>query len=136
MAIDYSAIAEAGGIAKGPSPFDRAKDAQREEDRTEREVYALVTAREENRCRVCTKWCNPHAIGVLYRAHHHHVIYRSLGGLTTTRNVILICPDCHQDEHKGKLRITGDADIREGGKLIGICVERPTDGVWEVVKWC
>ena len=132
MAIDYNALA----IPKGPSRFERAKVKDLSAKKQEREVFALVTTRDESCCRVCGKWCNPRAIGLLQKAHHHHLVYRSRGGEDTTANVCLLCADCHEDEHAGRLQLSGDADERDpAGRLCGVKVEKPIEGGFEVIAW-
>lgn len=57
----------------------------------------------------------------------HHVRHRSDGGLTESWNLIGLCPRCHRDHHRGRIRIRGqDADDpagitfwRPGGSQIG-----------------
>jgi len=93
-----------------PSRVDEAADAAKRAQATERSVYAAVTKREANRCRVCGAYCAPEAVGLLKRGHHHHIVYRSAGGETSASNVILLCALCHDGEHKHKLRIEGDGD--------------------------
>lgn len=133
MAIDYSQFA----IPKGPSRYDTKKARQAEAENTERQVYAAVTLRDESCCRVCGRFCNPRAVSLLQRAHHHHITYRSRGGATSTGNVCLLCADCHDDEHKGKFQLSGDADQRDpiSKRLNCVCVQRPKDGVLEIVAW-
>jgi 5-methylcytosine-specific restriction endonuclease McrA len=123
-----------------PKPASRyaiKAERQKLEQANEREVYAAVTLRDESCCRVCGKFCNPRAIGLLVKAHHHHLIYRSAQGVTDTWNVCLLDAKCHDDEHTGKLQLSGDADLRDPvtGRLAGIKVERPTDGVMQVIAW-
>ncbi len=48
-------------------------------------------------CFVCGKQCK----GV----HGHHVIEVSEGGPASSRNIITLCPECHRDYHRGKLKI-------------------------------
>lgn len=89
---------------------DRAKKAH-DADAHERDVYRAVDLRDRRRCRACGRKSNPSAVGLLDRAHHHHVIYRSAGGPTETWNVALVCSGCHDAEHvKKTLQIEGNAD--------------------------
>jgi len=95
-----------------------------------------VTLRDESCCRVCGKFCNPRAVGLLQRAHHHHVVYRSRGGATSTGNLVLLCARCHDDEHGGRLQLSGHADERDpSGRLCGIKIEKPGEAGWIVVAW-
>ena len=103
----------------------------------EREVYAQVTERDGSSCRVCGKFGNPRAVGLLQKMHHHHLIYRSAGGETTTANTCLLCAACHDAEHRHVLQLSGNADERnEMGKLCGITVTRETEAGWQVEKVC
>jgi len=93
-----------------PSRYDAAEEAAKADAAQERDVYTHVTLRDGQRCRVCGRRSNPHAVGVLYKAHHHHIAYRSAGGGTTVENVCLLCPDCHNAEHMHRLAIEGNAE--------------------------
>lgn len=137
MAIDYDAIAAAGGISKGPLRYETAKARRAEKQATERTVNTDVDHRDNHRCRVCGRWCNPDAVTLLERAHRHHLLYRSRGGEDTTANKATLCPDCHADEHGGKLKLSGDADLRDPitRTLCGIKVERPCEAGWEITAW-
>lgn len=111
-----------------PSRFD-AKDAEAKADAThELNVYKLVDIRDKHRCRACGVFADPNAVGVLQRAHRHHVIYRSAGGPTETWNLLTICSKCHNDEHKHTLQIDGNADE-------GCCYwKRGSDSKWYLWK--
>lgn len=76
---------------------------------TTRTVYAQVTAREGQRCRICDKWCNPTATTLLAKGHHHHIVYESACGPTTIENVCYLCATCHNAEHQHRIEITGNA---------------------------
>lgn len=137
MAIDYEAIAAAGGIGKGPSRYATKKRKALDELNEERAVYAAVTTRDSHSCRVCGRWCNPQALTLLERAHHHHLQYRSKGGPTTTANVCLLCPECHEDEHRGRIELSGNADFRDEvtHRLSGIMLKHPRESGMEVIAW-
>lgn len=74
------------------------------------EVYRAVDRRDAGKCRACGRRCSPFALGLLDRAEHHHVVLRSAGGQDETRNICLLCADCHADRHMGRLSVFGDAD--------------------------
>jgi 5-methylcytosine-specific restriction endonuclease McrA len=100
-----------------------------------REVYAAVDARDGWCCRVCGKFSNVRAVGVLHKGHHHHIVYRSAGGQDETSNLCLLCPRCHDEEHAHRLRISGDADERDVmGKLCGLTIEVERESGWTVLK--
>ena len=48
-------------------------------------------------CMICGKFCED--------AQGHHVIEVSEGGPATSNNIITMCPQCHRDYHRGKLKI-------------------------------
>ena len=77
--------------------------AKRQQAKADRLVYAAVRARDGHRCRVCRAYRLDSQI--------HHVIPRSLGGETSSRNCAVLCPECHLVGcHGGRIKITGDAD--------------------------
>ena len=124
-------------VPKPPSRYHDRAEKQAQKVAEERRVYALVTNRDDHCCRVCGKFCNPRAMGLLAKAHHHHLVYRSRGGETTITNVLLLCPKCHAEEHDGRLRLSGDAELRDPvtGRLAGVKVERPSEEGWLVIGW-
>jgi len=85
-----------------------------EADSTKRRWDAEIDARDNKTCRACGKRTNPDEIGLL-RGHRAHIVYASAGGSMEPRNRVTLCPRCHQDEHKDRLRFT-----REGGPYVGI----------------
>jgi 5-methylcytosine-specific restriction endonuclease McrA len=89
---------------------DDAIAAATETSRQQRDVYAKVNLRERYRCRICRAYCNPHAVSLLDRGHHHHIVFRSAGGATTTENVILVDSRCHNDIHKHRIAVEGNAE--------------------------
>lgn len=137
MPIDYAAIEAAGGIGKGPNRYERKVKQAVEDAAQQKTVYQLVNDRDGMSCRVCHRFCPTNAVGVLDRGHHHHLIYRSAGGKDETWNVCLLCPKCHNDEHRSKLQLSGNADERDPvtGKLNGIKVEVPSESGWTIAQW-
>jgi hypothetical protein len=100
-----------------PQPKDQAvtrvkdrKRKKRDRDAEQREVYDAVNRRDRYRCRACGVSCDPGAVDMLRRGHHHHVTYRSKRGPTRTYNVCLLCPECHADVHAKRLFLSGNAD--------------------------
>lgn len=132
MAIDYNALA----IPKGPSRYQTKLAAQRAAEAHWREVTTAVAIRDGSSCRVCGKFCPPRG-GLLTRGHAHHLQYRSQGGPDETWNLVTLCAGCHDEEHGGKLTLSGNADERDPvtGRLAGVKVERPGESGWEVVGW-
>ena len=83
----------------------RAKAAgKRRQSKADRLVYAAVDKRDGHRCRVCLE----------YRGldiQRHHIVYRSVGGQTTTANVASLCANCHLcGVHGGRIKLAGNAD--------------------------
>lgn len=95
---------------------------KRELARQRAEAYRAVDLRDRGACRVCG--------AVSREVHHHHVRYRSLGGRDTPENLLIVCPRCHDDIHSARIRVTGDAEVRDAsGLLAGLTiVRRPPDG--------
>lgn len=102
-----------------------------------RKVHQAVDARDHYTCRVCGRYCSPLAVGLLQRSHRHHLVYRSAGGKDTTENLCTLCAHCHDDEHHKRIRLSGNADLRDKktGKLAGVKVERATESGWRVEKF-
>ena len=100
---------------------------QRRQAKADKLVYRAVDARDGLRCRICGEWAG-------LDIHRHHLVYRSAGGLTTTANILSLCPTCHVvGIHGGRLKASGDADERgRYGRLCGVRVEQLNTGdVWQ-----
>lgn len=91
-----------------PSRVDEKLKAEKDEAKAERDVYAVVDARDKRICRCCG--LRTTTVGLTTRTHHHHLVYRSAGGPHERWNVVTLCPACHNDEHKHRLLIEGNAD--------------------------
>lgn len=87
---------------------DRLED-ERAAALEKRRVHAIVDTRDKRQCRACQKRANPDAIGLL-RGHRHHIVYRSALGPTVSENLATLCASCHNDEHRHRFQIEGDAD--------------------------
>lgn len=122
-----------------PKPEPRWKTKQRKasaELKLIKEVYAQVDKRDGHCCRICFKRVG--GIGVLYAAHHHHLISRSIASRDekhTTKNIVTLCPPCHDAvENSGLLKLEGDADARNSvGVLNGLTLWKAGDGDWLIV---
>ena len=80
------------------------------------------------RCRVCGRRCDPNAADLVRHGHRHHITYRSAGGQDVSSNLVLLCNECHADEHAHRLKVEGDGDT-------GIEVWRLNDdGGWFLVR--
>lgn len=80
--------------------------SKRAQAKADRLVYAAVDARDGHRCRACHAYRG-------YEIQRHHIVPRSLGGETSTANVVSLCAECHLvGVHGKKLVISGNADER------------------------
>ncbi len=88
--------------AKKPNrTVSKARAAKRRKlEAVKRDVYALVDARDEHMCRNCGAKAE----------HHHHLTWRSQGGIHSTANVILMCSRCHRAIHDRRLEVLGNGD--------------------------
>lgn len=110
------------------SRVDEAREKEAAEEAVWRFVCKLVDQRDGKACRCCDKRSDPEATGLLKRGHRHHLVYRSAGGTDTTDNLVTLCADCHNDEHKNRLRIEGNPDV-------ALIFFRQNDaGSWYVVR--
>lgn len=94
-----------------PSRHDTAKANKAAEEAVWRDVCRVVDGRDGRQCRCCDKRSDPDATGLLKRGHRHHIVYRSAGGQDESSNLVTLCADCHNDEHKSRLRIDGNPDV-------------------------
>ena len=118
-----------------PEPRWKAKARQAADDAREQNAcYTAVDRRDAYACRVC----HNHVVGVgmLNAVHHHHLVYRSKGGVHATANVVTLCVRCHQAVHDGEVRLSGDANQRNSiGVLSGVRLERAGESGWRVEGW-
>lgn len=106
--------------------FQKANNASRVERKTKRKadqeanwraVCKQVDARDNYRCRACGSQCDPDAIDLLWRAHRHHLAYRSKGGQDVASNLVTLCSRCHDHEHRHVLRIVASTPHGGDGPL-------------------
>ncbi len=96
---------------------------KRAQAKADRLVYQAVDARDGHRCRVCLQYRGSDI-------QRHHIQPRSLGGDTTTANVISLCAECHLvGVHRKKIVLSGNADERVDIKVAVATVDR------EVTSW-
>lgn len=108
--------------------FDVADKAAKDEMGSWRKVCAAVDARDKKQCRCCGRsHVHPDRVGVLHRAHRHHIVYRSAGGADAVENVVTLCAACHNGEHKHRLRIEGT------GEAITV-FQRDANGQWYISR--
>lgn len=94
-----------------PSRVHAKRQRKAEELAAWKAVCRQVDARDQGRCRVCSRRCDPHALGLLERAERHHITYRSHGGEDFDDNVVTLCAECHADQHAGRLDVRGNARV-------------------------
>jgi hypothetical protein len=79
-------------------------------------------------------------IGRMERVERHHMRATDRRGkIHLPQHMSTLCGKCHDAvERSGKLRISGDANLRaaESGKLCGVKCERMTETGWKVEKFC
>jgi len=96
----------------------RAKDTKKRKDAMRERVEWQLTCnaifrRDGGACRACGREVKQVSANPLTRAETHHIVYRSAGGTDDESNLVLLCAQCHADEHAHLIRITGQGD----GKL-------------------
>lgn len=93
--------------------------SKRQQAKADKLVYRAVDARDGHRCRVCLAYCG-------LDIQRHHIVFRSLGGETSTANVISLCAECHLlGVHGKRIILAGSAD----GRVQIKCAVRSVDGV-------
>jgi 5-methylcytosine-specific restriction endonuclease McrA len=113
-----------------PSRVELAREAEISAERNQRQVARVVTQREGGKCRVCGRRCDPDALSMLKKGHHHHIVFRSAGGEDSTANECLLCAGCHDEVHvKKTLAIEGNADVALTLKRMNVAT-----GEWYVDK--
>lgn len=100
---------------------DERLEQDAEDAKNERQWNKEIDARDGRQCRACGKHTDPDAVGLL-RGHRAHIVYASAGGSMEPSNRVTLCPGCHRDEHKNKLRFT-----ESGGPYVGIDANGPME---------
>ena len=109
----------------------RGKEQAEEIDR----CYEAVDLRDRSVCRVTGEFLtlghsDPHK-----RKERHHMIRRSRGGLHQTANVLTVSAFIHAQDHAGKIRLSGDANLKDLlGNFCGVKLERITEGGWRTER--
>lgn len=110
------------------SRVDVAKQKEADAEAAWKAVCKVVDTRDGKSCRCCDKRSDPDATGLLKRGHRHHLVYRSAGGQDVSSNLVTLCADCHNAEHRHKLRIDGNPDV-------ALTFWRKDEGgIWYVVR--
>ena len=91
--------------AKGITARLRATKRRRQQT-ADAAVYAAVDARDGCRSRLS---------GIVGAIEHHHIVYRSLGGKTTTANVISLTPSEHELVHAKRIVIRPQTEAGADG---------------------
>lgn len=108
-------------------------DAKAAELRAWEAVKRAVAERDEYHCRMCGKACR-YGDPIETKADPHHIILESLGGPSTTANVIYLCRRCHSLCHKAKrFWLSGNADERDPLGHGMVKVEKQTESGFDVV---
>ncbi len=97
-------------LQKPVSRAELKRERQSIKRQVERAVYKFVDERDKRSCRVCGRRGVVDGVGILARLHHHHLKFRSAGGMDTSENVILCCSQCHADIHAHRVTVEGDAN--------------------------
>jgi len=109
----------------------RVKDRMDEQT----ECYQAVDLRDKSVCRVTGEFLTLGASDPHKRKERHHMIRRSRGGLHQTSNVVTVSAFVHAQDHAGKIRLSGDANLKDGlEQFCGVKYERMTDGGWVTVR--
>jgi hypothetical protein len=107
--IDYSAIAAAGGIAKGPSiQLEKGwKKKQFEQDMAD--AYVVVDLRDGNRSRISGKALLPMSSDPKQQREHNHLVPRSLAKSlrTAVKNIFLVSQYEHGFITRNELLVHG-----------------------------
>lgn len=97
--------------------------------------YKAVDLRDFSVCRVTGEFLTLGASDPKKRKERHHMIRRSRGGLHETKNVLTVSAFIHQQDHAGKIRLSGDANLKDAdGMFCGVKYERITESGWETVR--
>ena len=86
-------------VRAGPTARDRRRRREKRQ-RQYKVACAEVDIRDGPQCRACRMWVGD-------AAHHHHLTYRSHGGLHTVHNLVKLCPRCHELVHRRRLLVSG-----------------------------
>jgi len=96
-------------------PLATEKEESRKQTAKDRRIaYVLVEKRDAMLCRCCGKPLVRTLERRLDKLEHHHIDGRDVGDAETTRNIVCVCRECHDERHVTRqLSISGDGD----GKL-------------------
>lgn len=112
------------------------KDRRDKEKQDEKDAcYHAVDLRDKSVCRVTGVYLTLGASDPKLRKERHHMIRRSRGGLHQTSNVITVSAYIHQLDHAGKVRLSGDANLKDAqGNFCGVKYEAMTESGWQTVR--
>lgn len=116
----------------------RAEEKLRKGREREAEIdrcYQSVDLRDRSVCRVTGEFLTAGASDPRKRKEHHHMVRRSRGGLHESANVLTVSAYIHQLDHAGKIRLSGDANLKDGdGMFCGVKYERITESGWKTER--
>jgi hypothetical protein len=104
-------------------PRATTKDKARKTVKRERNAsYIAIEKRDAMRCRCCGKPLVRTLELRLDKLEHHHVNGRDCEDAESTKNLVCVCRECHDERHKTRvLKISGDANQRlrmeKGGRV-------------------
>lgn len=112
------------------------KDRRKKEQQAEIDAcYQAVDLRDKSVCRVTGEFLTAGHSDPHKRKERHHLIRRSRGGLHQTGNVLTVSAFIHAQDHAGKIRLSGDANLQDAqGNFCGVKYERITDHGFETVR--
>lgn len=73
-------------------------------------IRVAVHERDGGHCRVCSRPVKLNSGNPFNVQHIHHCLYRSAGGTDDLWNLISLCGECHDKEHRHVIDITGTSD--------------------------
>lgn len=92
----------------------RAKRLEAEKERFLWQIVRVaVYNRDGGKCRVCGKALKLNSKDPYQVAHCHHLRYRSSGGKDEMENLVTLCAQEHEAEHRHTLSLTGTASRME-----------------------
>jgi hypothetical protein len=83
------------------------RDTRRADTAWKRLVYDEIDARDQKRCRCCSRRGNPYALDPLGKIHRVHIRDASLGGDLSPANIFSGCWICHALIHAKQLFVIG-----------------------------
>lgn len=97
--------------------------------------YRAVDLRDQSVCRVTGEFLTLGHSDPCKRKERHHMVRRSRGGLHETSNVLTVSAFIHGQDHAGKIRLSGNANLKDAlGNFCGVTYERMTEDGFKTVR--